>query len=183
MTLKDLPDHHDMAHLKGALKFVKNWRTAIDGGAHRGIFTTVLCDRFDTVHAFEPTDLCQKIDPRAIVCQSALGALQGCCSMQSGAENTGQTHVTLGEGTEIARLDQFDIADVDFIKLDVEGYEWFALLGAMRTILRDRPVVMIEENGLCQRYGVAPFAANRLMEEWGARCVARYNKDYVFAWA
>ena len=36
------------------------------------------------------------------------------------------------------------IADVGILQLDVEGYEQFALMGAMRTLERCRPIVIVE---------------------------------------
>lgn len=52
-------------------------------------------------------------------------------------------------------IDEFveglDPRKVDFIKLDVEGWEFFALVGAFRTIRKDRPVLMVEINEPCLR--------------------------------
>ncbi len=41
-------------------------------------------------------------------------------------------------------LDDFEIAGVDFIKIDVEGHEVEVLHGAAKTIAQSRPVVLIE---------------------------------------
>ncbi len=41
-------------------------------------------------------------------------------------------------------LQQNGIDKLDFIKIDVEGWEWFVLLGLVRTIKRCRPVVLFE---------------------------------------
>lgn len=38
------------------------------------------------------------------------------------------------------------IAKVDFIKIDTEGWEYFVLQGAMKLILRDRPIILMEYN-------------------------------------
>jgi hypothetical protein len=45
---------------------------------------------------------------------------------------------------EIATLDSLDLADVRFIKVDVEGSEREVLDGARATIARDRPVLLLE---------------------------------------
>ena len=63
----------------------------------------------------------------------------------------------LGQGTEKfdARfttidqwVDDFQISSVDFIKIDVEGYEYSVLEGAINTLLSFRPIVMFELNQL-----------------------------------
>lgn len=48
------------------------------------------------------------------------------------------------ETVEIRSLDSFELPDVDFIKIDVEGGEMAVLEGARETILRCRPVLMVE---------------------------------------
>jgi hypothetical protein len=44
----------------------------------------------------------------------------------------------------IRRLDSYDIRNVGFIKIDVEGHEEDVLIGANVTIKRERPVLLIE---------------------------------------
>jgi FkbM family methyltransferase len=51
-------------------------------------------------------------------------------------------------------LDAADVRDIAFIKLDVEGYEFEVLRGALRTIDRSRPIVYGEfHNVLMPRFG------------------------------
>jgi len=40
------------------------------------------------------------------------------------------------------------------LKIDVEGYEYFALRGGCATLRRARPAVLCELNGLHRRYGL-----------------------------
>jgi len=49
-----------------------------------------------------------------------------------------------GESVTVATLDSFNLARVDFIKLDVEGMEEDVLAGASRTLDRTRPVMQVE---------------------------------------
>src|SRR5438445_8814440 len=60
-------------------------------------------------------------------------------------------HVT--EVIDVRRLDdlfpEFGLDRLDFLKLDVEGYEKFVIEGAKETIARNKPVVVLELNHWC----------------------------------
>ena len=45
---------------------------------------------------------------------------------------------------ETRTLDSYKFPKIDFIKIDVEGWEEYVLEGAMQTILKDRPRMYIE---------------------------------------
>lgn len=185
MILSDLPNDHQLSDLKRALSFVKVFNVAVDIGAHRGILTSVLCEQFECVHSFEPTDLAHKIDQRALVHKMALGPNEGFCAMQPGKTNSGQTYVVSGEDTRMNTLDSFGLKP-SFIKIDVEGYEVPVLHGARETIIRSRPVIMFEDNGLCERYGYQMNDCAALLRSWGMKEVAVLSKwqrgaDYVYA--
>lgn len=172
--MRDLPDDFQIEQLHASLQFVKDFRLAIDIGAHRGIWTKILCDRFQRVIAIEPTELVEMIDERALKVRAACGARTGKCRMQQGKRNTGQTYVMPGGNTPIITIDSLEV-DPSFIKIDVEGMEPDVLKGARRTIQTHRPVVMIEENGLCERYGHSIGRASRILRAWGASRVATFH--------
>ena len=44
------------------------------------------------------------------------------------------------------RLDEYRFADVTFIKIDVEGYEFEVIEGARETLGRERPTLLVEIN-------------------------------------
>lgn len=172
--LRDLPDDFQLDQLEDALQYVPNKVLALDIGAHRGIWTKRMLDDFERVIAVEPTDLYERIDERADVIHAACGAKSGRCSMKSGKRNTGQSHVVSGDDVEVITIDSLNVAP-DFIKIDVEGMEFDVLKGGIKTILEHRPIIMIEENGLCQRYGHRPNRASDLLEEWGAVKLKTYH--------
>jgi FkbM family methyltransferase len=66
--------------------------------------------------------------------------------------NTGMNRIDKFEGEpesnaetiEIKSLDSFNLQQVDFVKIDVEGFEADVLNGASATFLRCKPVIMIE---------------------------------------
>lgn len=51
-------------------------------------------------------------------------------------------------------LDDYKLQEVDFIKIDVEGYEWFVLKGAEQTLQANRPILQLEiVASQCRKFG------------------------------
>ncbi len=96
----------------------------------------------------------------------AVGETEGRIVLQVGPENnSGQVKVNpslTAEGNiRLIRLDDFvaqeKISKVDFIKVDVEGYEESVLLGAAQVISRDRPLILFEyDDNLIRKQGKEP---------------------------
>lgn len=177
-----------------ALKYVTEWYCAVDGGAHVGVWSKALCNHFSSVVAFEPCPenyqyLTDNLAGRTnLTClQYALGDTVGWASMKPGPgddpnQNSGQWHLTDGNDVRVMLLDAFKLQGVGFIKLDVEGYEYFALKGAESTIKRDRPVILIEENGLCKRYGIKDGQAGDYLKALGYNLKERIFRDEVWVY-
>ena len=176
-----LPDNWQHQDIAKALSYVARFGLAIDCGAHRGTVSKQLCARFARVVSIEPGPLAERIEHPAEVIRAAVGDKPGRCSMRDGTENTGQRHVIPGDDVEVITIDSLDLSP-DFIKLDVEGVEHAAIIGGEQTIRTHKPVLMIEENGLCERYGVRHGSAGALLESWGARRVLVCNKDWIYSW-
>lgn len=71
--------------------------------------------------------------------------------------NAGGSHCVRKKGdVPCYALDSLHLPRLDFFKLDIEGYELFALIGAQETILAHRPTILVEMNmGTLARNGVA----------------------------
>ncbi len=113
-----------------------------------------VCDRNETLKFSVP------IDPR--------GAMQF---------NGGQLGDDIGCDAEIfevqgVRLDDEELGDVGFLKVDVEGHEEAVLRGAREMLERCSPVVMLEILGLSEGDGHSPIFD--LMEEMGY-CACFYD--------
>ena len=65
------------------------------------------------------------------------------------------THIIEGSTGKfkVQPLDDIGLDDVDFIKMDAEGYEPLIIKGAIQTILRNRPVILYECKDHPKRYG------------------------------
>ena len=70
----------------------------------------------------------------------------------------------------VRTLDSFEFEDVDFLKMDVEGYERHVLLGAVETLKRERPT-MIDRTEAVQRATLWPWRPRRtdLLSAWARR--------------
>lgn len=134
----------------------------LDCGANFGYNTVVLAKNLKTtcqIYCFEPQRIIfQQLagnlilnniyNAQAINC--ALGNTDGALELnpvnyESEWVNIGDT--SLGQGGEIcniAQLDSFDLKQVDFIKLDVQGSELSVLEGAEKLIERSLPDIFIE---------------------------------------
>ena len=131
---------------------------AVDIGAHVGIWTRRLAVSFCDVIAFEP--LGKHIECHIKNCaglehiklhQVALSNENGHSLMTTKDNNSGMS--TLGNAhfretdkqmVETRTLDSYNLPKIDFIKMDVEGWEEQVLEGATETILKYRPRMYIE---------------------------------------
>lgn len=178
-------------NLETGLRYVTEWDCAIDGGAHVGSWTRALAGKFRRVYAFEPQPdnfACLLENVKAIenvrCYRAALGEGSRQIHLQPG-NNSGCWHIAdTGVSSCMMVLDEFrklDRVRVGYIKLDVEGYEYFALLGARKLLERCKPVVQIEEKKLSHSYEGPP--ARSLLEGMGYKEVAKSGRDVVFVWA
>lgn len=158
-------------------------RTILDIGANIGCTTLLFSAMASSVHAFEPSTSTFGYLRRNVAASGrtnvqlhnlGLGdapmhsTLTFAASNRSGGFVSQQTQASSGhvvESIEVAVLDTLaesqGIADVDLVKIDVEGFEAHVLRGATRLLEQSRPVVMLELNHWClnafQRTSVPDF--------------------------
>ena len=77
--------------------------------------------------------------------ECALGETDKSVSMKTTYGNSGDTYVNRDGNIPMKRLDDFKFNDIDAIKMDCQGYESHIIDGAIETILRNRPVLVVEE--------------------------------------
>jgi len=161
--------HRDWAssHADKYFKYLKKRDVCISAGANQGMYIRFYAKKFGTVYAFEPDPLnfhCMVINNQVdnvVKMHAALGEENGWCSvMRNGFDNTGSwTVAALPKGAPdisgemrvpIIAIDTMNFETVDLIQLDLEGYEDRALTGAIETINRCKPVIIVE-NGYFDR--------------------------------
>jgi len=176
-----------------SLTYVKNFRVALDIGANVGLWSRDLCQRFESVIAFEPVEifrncLAKNVNSAKLQVESiALGDQATTARMNITMDNMGHTHIdpdSLGNGdTMVRRLDDYNYENIDYIKMDCEGFEYRIIQGAKETILRCRPVVVVEQkphDAYSDQYG--QHAAIGLLQEWGMVRLDQVKDDWIMGW-
>ncbi len=106
--------------LNRSLAFVTNWQTAVDIGAHVGMWSKFLVQKFSRVVAFEPMPQMRAclernvISPRLQVVPIALGDKHGAVSFHYDEAHSGATHVdTKAPGLiPVGKLDDYQLKNV-----------------------------------------------------------------------
>jgi FkbM family methyltransferase len=149
---------------------LKEPHTCLDVGANYGLYTYVLSKLGRRTIAFEPVAACadaleayfgRSIEIHRVALSSRTGRASIYVPHENGLANAERTRIDRnGPGTrkvevDVKRLDDFDLVNVSFIKIDVEGHELSVLDGAAGTLERNRPVLLVEVE---QRHNVSPIS-------------------------
>lgn len=183
---------------RACIPHIKHWRTALDVGGHVGFWSIQMAPRFERVEAFEPV-----ADFRACYVENvgavrgvtlhacALGAAAGMVRMTTppldGGIDSGGTHVdaTAESGdVEMRTLDSFEFENVDFLKIDCEGFEHHVLIGAKDTLLRCKPCVIVEQkqHKLGPNFGIKGTPAVDFLRGIGAKERIVLSGDHILSW-
>lgn len=157
----------------------------IDVGGNFGQFASYLARAAGpegVVHSFEPLTyngrMFQGVMRRmkltnVVFYPYAVGAKGGTLRIAVTARNTGEAHVSdAGEEVEVVTLDEWGahLGRLDFIKIDVEGFELDVLRGASGLLQRFRPAIVCEVTVFSEeRYGVPPAASFAFLRALGYR--------------
>lgn len=183
--------------LKKYLKARESIRTfclAVDIGAHVGLWSRVMSLDFLRVIAFEPVARHRECFLRNCADRTniellpfAVGDVNGPLQMMEIADNSGNARVsttTDGERTTCVTLDSYSFPQrIDFLKIDVEGFETKVVVGGEYRIKHDKPTIIIEQKpGNAEQFGFKQFDAFKLLKAWGAIEVATMSGDVILRW-
>ena len=188
-------------HLDVALKHVTRWKNAVDVGAHAGLYARAMAEKFGTVYAYEPSRSaydCLKLNaPQNVVSECyALGDKRhafglvnnkhGMVTIGESRERAGwETYGIPGGWTQMVMLDDLHLPRVDFLKIDADGYDLGVILGAWRLIMRDKPIVMVEQYDkklkVIHKY-FPQTVTDYLTKSLEMKLVDRVKHDLVFGW-
>ena len=160
-----------------------------DVGAHVGLWSRPMMRRANTkyIWAFEPNSSVREcyvlnmggFDNYSIY-PVALGHknMKGFLNVET--DNSGNTnvHPTRSGNTEIRTLDSFNFEHLDYIKVDVEGFEYNFLQGAVDTLNRCRPFVHLEMKSKNMRNSKDDFY--RFMKNIGYSQVMKIGAEVLY---
>lgn len=190
----------DPYHVAIAAKYIRKGDVVIDGGANIGTFTKAFADMVGengTVFAYEPNGLafdCLAYNAQSFVSfvtlsAYALGAKYGMCQIKDESQNHGMAYCIETKSNKadglITSIDSESFYRLDFVKLDVEGWELATLQGAIETIKRFQPVFDIEINdATLARMGLSPNDIYQFMHDLGYTIAERIGEapqvDVIF---
>jgi FkbM family methyltransferase len=162
--------------------------TCLDVGGNFGQFASYLAravGREGIVHSFEPlaynrrilTTVMKRLNLRNVVVHPfAVGSKNGTVRISIPSGNTAEAHVSevTGEVTDVISLDSWAARQrldrLDFLKIDVEGFEMEVIRGCQHLLSLFMPVVLCEISGVCTwRYGLSVMAPFQFLEGLGYR--------------
>ena len=167
-----------------AYKYVNDFSIAVDVGANVGFWSVPLSDKFEKVIAFEP--MAQVYEclventknlSNIILNNFALGSETKNVNMVFDSSNTGNSYIDGNPGNiKVKKLDDSFMPKFSLIKIDCERHELEVLKGAVNTLLKYKPIVVVEQQPETEE------CAGKFLKELGAIELGNVRKDYIFGW-
>ena len=175
---------------------IKN-KIVIDVGSNLGEFA-IYCARLGAkrVYAFEPVTETFKILKKQIKINNLKGRVIPIKMALGNKNETSKINFNMlgdlranidgsgskSEAIKIIRLDYFckkeEINKVDFIKIDVEGYEENVLKGAIKIIKRDKPILSFSAYHKPEDKKVLPALVLKLRSDYKIKLLKRAEEDF-----
>ena len=167
-----------------AYKYVNDFSIAVDVGANVGFWSVPLSDKFEKVISFEP--IAQVYEclventknlSNIILNNFALGSETKNVNMVFDSSNTGNSYIDGNPGNiKVKKLDDSFMPKFGLIKIDCERHELEVLKGAVNTLLKYKPIVVVEQQPDTEE------CAGKFLKELGAIELGNVRKDYIFGW-
>ena len=163
-----------------ALQHVKKWRVCLDIGSNIGQWTRPLAKKFDEVICFEPNPNFRECFTKNISDNNIRLLPYGLSDrFHLAKQDFNSTMLSEGDGDiECRTLDSFNLDKLDFVKIDVDGYEVPLLNGAMETLTNNNPVINIEMK-YDKRSEIAYKSAS-MLKDLGYKFVKRTKSDEIW---
>lgn len=176
-----------------AMHYCKEKRSVVQAGGNMGVWPWILSHHFNRVYTFEPDPRCfpflvENLSGSSNVCsfQASLGLdrfHQRIHNLKGEETNLGAQYTDAALGDDAIpqfRIDDLNLSFCDLIYLDIEGHEMHALQGGIDTIAQCRPVIVVEDKGLSDKFGVAKGEIEKWLHlDFGYEVVARPNRDVI----
>ena len=172
--------HGQQPQRDNALRFVEKFDCCLDIGSNVGQWTRALKQRFKNVHCFEPNPMFRECFTRNIPLDNVQLHPYGLSDRPHTASQVFNQTVLKDEPGDIEcrTLDSYNFTNIDFIKIDVDGFEIPLLQGARRTLETNSAVISIEMKTDKRPAIVANAVA--ILQSVGYRLVSRVRSDEVW---
>ena len=129
-----------------ALRHVESWRTCVDIGSNIGQWTRPLAQKFQNVICFEPNPNFRICFDKNIKSKNVVLWPFGISDRTHSAKQAFNSTVMSDSPGDVQcrTLDSFNLTKLDFVKIDVDGFELNVLKGARETLSQNSPVINIE---------------------------------------
>lgn len=181
------------------LTHVKNRRVVIQAGGNAGFYIQQYAKEFERVYTFEPEPInffCLNANtinfPNVVKFQACVGYTNKLVAIEHHPADFGGIHVfekshqysheQLLKPTMIPvmRIDDLALDACDLIQLDVEGYEYYALLGALETINKFKPIVCLEQAWSEKYYSISYEETEKILLDLGYSQIDSFESDRVY---
>jgi FkbM family methyltransferase len=145
-----MQSHPDVPQLISEFVPIDQRRVVVQAGGNCGFYPRQYAELFDRVYTFEPDWLnfyCLNLNvpnSNVVKIQSCLGDKHQTVGLNIKSINRGKNFVDGSGVYPMLRIDDLALDQCDLIQLDIEGYEYYALLGAAKTIEQFHPVIVVE---------------------------------------
>lgn len=182
----------DLGNLDRAVAMTRGRTAAVQAGGNLGVYPKRLAESFSAVYTFEPSQDCMSVlmanapAPNVIAIRAAVGferKLVGLSRERRDGKRNAHEGITYVSGTGLVptlRIDDLALPVCDLIALDVEGMELDALEGAVETIHRCRPVLLVEINKNVAFLGLTAEDVRGWIREQDYAFVERLGSDELF---
>ena len=173
--------------VKNIIQYCSKRNTVVQAGGNVGIWPLELSKYFTSVVTLEPDPENYECllkntsdNPRIKSYNAGLSDKYEWVDLYREFDNCG-AHYVRGEGEiELFTLDGMNLGSCDLIALDIEGYEYKALVGAVKTIEKYHPSIVCEEKGLGKLHGIDKNAIAGMLSELGYKMRDKIGNDAIY---
>lgn len=177
--------HPDLPKLLSS--HVESKQVCVQAGGNMGYYVKQYASIFDNVYTFEPEPInffCLNHnvqDPGVFKYQACIGNVRNLVDLTIKSKNRGKNYVNGVGQIPTLLIDDLNLPVCNFIHLDIEGYEYFALLGAIETIKRCRPVIAIEFFDKCAtRFNYTLADIESIFLKHNYKLLTTYDEERVY---
>lgn len=166
---------------------VNDKKVCVQAGGNMGYYVKQYASLFDNVYTFEPEPinffcLNQNIQEENVFkYQACIGYERNLVDLKIKLKNRGKNYVNGVGKIPTLRIDDLNLSTCSLIHLDIEGFEYFALQGAVNTIKKCKPVVALEFFDKCAtRFNYTLEDIESLIDSLDYTLLTTYEEERVF---